>query len=84
RQRDIAEVKNEFGKKLKGVNNHLTQIEGTLFAVMERMDAQAPIVEPNPEENSEDDPEKNLGDDLGVDPVIDIEDDPEEDPSEEW
>ncbi|KAL3498316.1 hypothetical protein ACH5RR_041048 [Cinchona calisaya] len=45
------------------------------------MDAQAPVVEPNPEENSEDEPEKNQGDDLGVDPVIDIEDDPEEDPT---
>ncbi|KAL3537328.1 hypothetical protein ACH5RR_000694 [Cinchona calisaya] len=81
RQRDITEVKNEFGKRLKGVNNRLTQIEGTLFAVLERMDAQAPAVEPNPEENLEDDPEENLGDDLGVDPVIDIEDDQEEDPN---
>ncbi|KAL3528096.1 hypothetical protein ACH5RR_012752 [Cinchona calisaya] len=84
RQRDVAEVKNESGKRLQGVNNRLTQIEGTLFAMLERMDAQAPAVEPNPEENLEDDPEENLGDDLGVDPVIDIEDDAEEDPNEEW
>ncbi|KAL3537329.1 hypothetical protein ACH5RR_000695 [Cinchona calisaya] len=66
---------------LKGVNNRLTQIEGTLFAMLEQMDTQAPAVEPNPEENLEDDPEENLGDDLGVDPVIDIEDDQEEDPN---
>ncbi|KAL3520124.1 hypothetical protein ACH5RR_018273 [Cinchona calisaya] len=58
--------------------------KGTLFAALERMDAQAPTVEPNPEKNSEDDPEENLGNDLGVDPMIDIEDDPEEDPNEEW
>ncbi|KAL3509767.1 hypothetical protein ACH5RR_029168 [Cinchona calisaya] len=51
---------NDWDKGLKGVNNHLTQNEGTLFAVLERIDAQAPAVEPNPEENSEDDPEENL------------------------
>ncbi|KAL3522817.1 hypothetical protein ACH5RR_015651 [Cinchona calisaya] len=66
-------------KRIKEQEEEMKELK-RLRDIAERMDAQAPVVEPNPKDNSEDGPKENLGDDL----VIDIEDDPEEVPNYEW